>query len=102
MSGCYERLQALLLDLFGLRLSQGGLMNLLRRAQGHFETGRERAVAALRQAAVVASDETRVRIEGSTGYHWVFRCPDAVVHHAAPTRAAAVVQAMMGGHKPRV
>ena len=98
----YERLQALLSDLFGLRLSQGGLMNLLRRAQGRFATGRERAVAALRQAAVVASDETGVRIEGSTGYHWVFRCPDAVVHHAAPTRAAAVVQAMMGGHKPQV
>jgi transposase len=98
----YERLQALLADLFGLRLSQGGLMNLLRRAQRRFETERERAVAALRQAEVVASDETGVRIEGSTGYHWVFRCPDAVVHHAAPTRAAAVVQTMMGGHKPQV
>ena len=32
----YERLQAALVDLFGLRLSQGGLMNLLRRAQGRF------------------------------------------------------------------
>ena len=30
----YERLQAALSDLFGLTLSQGGLMNLLRRAQG--------------------------------------------------------------------
>lgn len=43
-----------------------------------------------------------MRIEGSTGYHWVFRCLDAVVHYAAPTRAAAVVQAMMGGHRPQV
>src|SRR4051794_31760338 len=32
----YERLQATLADLFGLTLSQGGLMNLLRRAQGRF------------------------------------------------------------------
>ena len=30
----YERLQSALSDLFGLTLSQGGLMNLLRRAQG--------------------------------------------------------------------
>ena len=60
------------------------------------------AVAALRQAEVVASDETGVRIEGSTGYHWVFRCKDAVVHHAAPTRAASVVHAMMAGYKPQV
>src|SRR5215216_7066349 len=30
----YERLQSALSDLFGLTISQGGLMNLLRRAQG--------------------------------------------------------------------
>jgi transposase len=98
----YERLQATLADLFGLPISQGGLMNMLRRAQGCFQAGREDAVAALRRAEVVASDETGVRIEGSTGYHWVFRCTAAVVHHAAPTRAASVVRAMMDGHKPEV
>src|ERR671921_1328054 len=32
----YERLQSALADLFGLTLSQGGLMNLLRRAQKQF------------------------------------------------------------------
>src|ERR687889_274333 len=98
----YERLQAALADLFGLRLSQGGLMNLLRRAQGRFQAGREAAVATLRRAEVVASAETGVRIEGCTGYHWVFRCQDAVVHQAAPTRAASVVHAMMDGHRPAV
>src|SRR5919206_27749 len=70
----YERLQGAFADLFGLTISQGGLMNLLRRAQGAFQAGRDTAVAALRRAAVVASDETGVRIEGCTGYHWVFRC----------------------------
>jgi transposase len=98
----YERLQARLANLFGLRLSQGGLMNLLRRAQGRFQAGREAAVVALRRAEVVASDETGVRIEGCSGYHWVFRCQDAVVHQAAPTRAASVVRDMMDGHRPAV
>jgi len=98
----YERLQATLADLFGLPISQGGLMNLLRRAQACFQAGRERAVAALRCAEVVASDETGVRIEGGNAYHWVFRCREAVVHHAAPTRAASVVEAMMDGHRPAV
>ena len=65
----YERLQAALLDLFGLRVSQGGLMNALRRAHKRFEGGREEAVAALRRADVVASDETGVRIEGSNAHH---------------------------------
>ncbi len=98
----YERLQATLADLFGLTISQGGLTNLLRRAQGRFQPGREHAVAALRRAPVVASDETGVRIEGANAYHWVFRCKQAVVHQAAPTRAASVVREMMDGHRPEV
>src|ERR687883_324087 len=73
----YERLQGALSDLFGLHLSQGGLMNLLRRAQGRFEGGQRSAISALRQAEMVASDETGVRIEGSNAYHWVFRSPEA-------------------------
>ena len=98
----YERLQAALSDLFGLAISQGGLMNMLRRAQKRFGGGRAEAVAALRRAEVVASDETGVRIEGSNAHHWVFRCERAVVHHAAPTRSASVVREIMGGHRPAV
>jgi transposase len=98
----YERLQGALSDLFGLTLSQGGLMNLLRRAQGRFAEGQVRAVSSLRRAEVVASDETGVRIEGSNAYHWVFHSPEAVVHHASPTRAASVVREMMDGHRPAV
>ncbi len=56
----YERLQAALSDLFGLTLSQGGLMNLLRRAQDRFRAGRDAAIATLRKAEVVACDETGV------------------------------------------
>jgi len=98
----YERLQAALSDLFGLTLSQGGLMKLLQRAQAQFQPGREAAISALRRAAVVASDETGVRIEGSNAYHWVFRSAEAVVHQASPTRGACVVREMMDGHRPAV
>ena len=65
----YERLQGALANLFGLSISQGGLMNILRRAQDRFRAGRADAVAALRRAEVVASDETSVRIEGANAYH---------------------------------
>jgi len=98
----YERLQGALADLFGLTLSQGGLMNLLRRAQGCFRGGREAAVSVLRRANVIASDETGVRIEGCNAYHWVFHSSQAVVHQAALTRGASVVRAMMDGHRPAV
>ena len=98
----YARLQSAFADLFGLTVSQGGLMTMLRRAQGTFAGERDRAVAVLRQARVIASDETGVRIEGSNAYHWVFRCAEAVVHHASVTRGAIVVRTMMGGHRPEV
>ncbi len=98
----YERLQAALADLFGLSISQGGLMNLLRRAQGRFQAQHDDAVAALRRAEIVASDETGVRIEGASAYHWIFHGREAVVHQAAPTRAASVIRAMMDGHRPKV
>ncbi len=98
----YERLQGAFADLFGLRISQGGLMNMLRCAQGRFLAERDQAIAALRRAKIIASDETGVRIEGSNAYHWVFRCADAVVHQAAPTRGAVVVRTIMDGHRPDV
>jgi transposase len=98
----YERLQSTFADLFGLTVSQGGLMTMLHRAQGAFAAERDRAVAALRRARVIACDETGVRIEGSNAYHWVFRCSEAVVHHASPTRGAMVIRTMMDGHRPEV
>ena len=98
----YERLQSALSELFGLTLSQGGLMNLLRRSQGRFADGQASAVSSLRRAEVVASDETGVRIEGSNAYHWVFRSPEAVVHRAALTRGASVIRETMDGHRPAV
>ena len=98
----YERLQGTFLDLFGLSISQGGLMNMLRRAQDCFAQGRDVALAALRRAVVVASDETGVRIEGSNAFHWIFRCAEAVVHRAAETRGAVVVRDTMDGHRPAV
>ena len=78
----YERLQRLFLDLFGLTLSQGALMNMFARTAAAFEEKRNTALAVLRAADVVASDETGVRIEGVNAYHWVFRCDRAVVRRS--------------------
>jgi transposase len=98
----YERLQGAFADLFGLKLSQGALMNMFKRTAPVFATGRDEALAALRGAQVVACDETGVRIEGCNAYQWVFCSPQAVVHTAAFSRAAEVVHDMMAGNRPEV
>ena len=98
----YERLQRLFDDLFGLTVSQGALMNMFARTAPAFEEKRGQALAVLRQANCVASDETGVRIEGVNAYHWVFRCKAAVVHKAAFTRSAELVRETMDGASPKV
>lgn len=98
----YERLQRLFLDLFGLTLSQGALMNMFSRTAAAFEEIRNTALTLLRAADVVASDETGMRIVGVNAYHWVFRCDCAVVHEADFTRSAEVVRRTMNGARPKV
>jgi transposase len=98
----YERLRGLLCDVFGLRVSEGALMNMFIRSHPRFEVEAEKAKAILRAAKVVASDETGVRIEGTNSYHWVFHGKDAVVHQPDYSRAARVADEMMAGHRPKV
>jgi transposase len=98
----YERLRLMFRDAFGLSVSEGALMNMFIRSHPRFEIEAEKAKAILRAARVVASDETGVRIEGTNSYHWVFHCKDAVVHQPDYSRAARVVDEMMGGHVPEV
>ena len=98
----YERLRFMFRDAFGLIVSEGALMNMFIRSHARFKIEADKAKAILREAKVVASDETGVRIEGTNSYHWVFHCKDAVVHQPDYSRAARVVDEMMNGHVPDV
>ena len=77
-------------------------MNMFVRSHAGFKIEADKAKAILREAKVVASDETGVRIEGTNSYHWVFHCKNAVVHQPDYSRAARVVEETMSGHVPQV
>jgi transposase len=98
----FARLEGMLDEVFGLKVSQGALANMLRRSQQPFAASKRRLVDNLRQADVVVSDETGIRIEGSNGYHWVFLSDRAVVHEVQLSRAAQVVRDVMGDHRPKI
>jgi transposase len=98
----YERPRLMFRDAFGLIVSEGALMNMSIRSHAGFKIEADKAKAVLREARVVASDETGVRIEGTNSYHWVFHCKDAVVHQPDYSRGARVVEETMGGHTPEV
>ena len=98
----FVRLEGMLNDLFGVKISQGGLNNMLKRSHQPFEVRKTGIIRDLRHADVVASDETGIRIEGLNGYHWVFMSSAAIVHEAQLSRAAQVVRDVMGDHRPKI
>jgi len=94
----FVRLEGMLSDLFGVKISQGALANMLKRSHVPFTVRKAAIIKDLRRTDMVASDETGIRIEGLNGYHWVFMSSTAVVHEAQLSRAAQVVR----DHRPNI
>src|SRR5208282_4300053 len=68
----YRRLSRLLLDLYGLVISEGALDAAFRRGKPRFDADVAGILARLRRARVICSDETSVRVAGRTRWNWVF------------------------------
>ena len=98
----FARLQRMFVELFGVKLSQGAIANMLKRSHVPFTQRKQDIIGTLRHADSVASDETGIRIEGLNGYHWVFMSDRAIVHEAQLSRAAKVVHDVMGEHRPKL
>jgi transposase len=76
----YRRLSRLLLELFGLAISEGALDAAFRRGKPGFDAETAAILARLRRARVVGSDETGVRVDGRGCWNWVFQNDEVVVH----------------------
>jgi transposase len=98
----FERLARLLEEVFGVTISEGALVNILARAKAPLVRAAEPIAAAVRQSAVVGSDETTARVAGQTWWQWVLLCSTAICHLIVPSRAAAVVAAFLDGHRPQI
>jgi transposase len=66
----FERLGRIMNELFGLKISQGAIANAFRRLADPLEQTRNAIRAALRDARIIASDETTTRIDGVTHWQW--------------------------------
>jgi transposase len=106
LHGCqmvsYARLAEMLDGLFGLKISEGAIANMLQRAAKPFADAADEIAAEVRKAEVIASDETSARVKGKTWWQWTFGCATAVHHLIAPTRGKCVPTAFLAGAKPRM
>lgn len=96
----YQRLSRLMLELYGLRISEGALDAAFRRAKPRFDADVAGILARLRRARVICSDETSVRVDGQTRWNWVFHNDDVVIHVIRASRGASVVSEVLDGHRP--
>jgi len=106
LHGCqmvsYARLAEMLEGLFGLKISEGAIANMLSRAAKPFAECAEKIHETVRSSPVIASDETSARVKGKTHWQWTFVAAKAVAHVIAPTRGKIVPKEFLDGAKPKV
>ena len=98
----YRRLSRMMLDLYGLCISEGALDAAFRRGKPRFDADVASILARLRRARVICSDETSVRVAGRTHWNWVFQNDDVVIHVIRASRGAGVVTEVLDGHRPAI
>src|SRR5215210_1761612 len=96
----YRRLSRLLLELFGLAISEGALDAAFQRGKPGFGAETAAILARLRRARIVCSDETGVRVDGQSCWNRVFKNAEVVIHVVRRSRGAGVVAEVMAGHRP--
>jgi transposase len=98
----FERLARMMAELFGVMISEGAIANILARAQSPLLAATRPIAQAVRDSAVVGSDETSARVCGKTWWQWVLLSSTAICHVIADSRAASVVTDFLAGSRPDV
>jgi transposase len=95
-----ERLAELARDLFGLSISEGAIVGILKDAVKPARETVARVEAELLAGSCLASDETGVRIGKATGWLWIFHHGPSAVFRIALSRGKDVVEGLLGEHRP--
>jgi transposase len=98
----YERLSALLAQVFGLDISEGGLANLFQGVKGRLDQRVAEILTRLRSGRLICSDETSARVNGRQQWEWVFQNAEVCIHVIRPSRGQGVIQEVLGAHRPTI
>jgi transposase len=92
----YSALASFMEDVCGERLSRGQIAKAFRRVSVALEAPYAEALVSLKDEPVLNIDETGHREKGKRFWTWVFRAEDFAVFHIDKTRAAAVLDGILG------
>jgi transposase len=95
-----NRLVVVLECMFGLRISEGAIVNILDASRESFRTQTSLIKARLLSGTALASDETGVRVGKANWWLWVFHNAMDAVFVADPHRTKEVVEGFLGGRRP--
>lgn len=85
----------------GLEMSEGAIVKAVGRLGQALLPAAAVIAAEVRQAPVIGSDETRARVDGVHGWHWVFQTATAAYHTIQRRRNTEVVLPFLNGTIPR-
>ena len=94
------RLSHVMRDLFGLEISEGALVNILRASIKPFAVQTSAIKAQLMRGTALACDETGLRVGKANWWLWVFHHEQSAVFVAAARRSKAVVADFLGEWRP--
>lgn len=92
----YERTIQALHDLHQVEISQGGIDQIMQRAGQQAAQAVVPLAEAVRESAVVYSDETGARVAGDNWWQWVFSTATAVLHVMRFDRSRDVIKEVFG------
>lgn len=94
------RLKDVLFDLFGLEISEGALVNILRASRPSFSEQTARIKQDLFEGRALASDETGLRVGKKNWWLWVFHHARSAIFLVDRHRSKAVVGGFLGDWRP--
>lgn len=91
------KIQSLLLELYGLGISEASILDLEACAARALGPWYKRLGALVKKASVVKADETGFRVAGANGWLWVFDFLLGTFYALEPTRGGKVPKKVLGG-----
>src|SRR3989338_2796665 len=98
----YNKIQQLLFTMYDLKISEGGLVNILSQIKEEFGEYHQILEKKMRRVRTKHSDESGWRIDGVNSYIWLFITEEIALYKIRKGRGSEVPEEILGQQKKKV